>query len=185
MSQRPFTSAPALSREELRQLGFKLQRERTVEKLKQFDISQQEKAETRKKLEKLLQENKGCWITEDGRRVCKGNNNLFVSPQEFGRRIDNFIQNDLPKGLAIALAGASFVGAGVVPLAILAPAVGISKGLSLQKSGFGPSPGRSGLSKADEIRRIAKRDRKLIEDKQRREFFAKQKRKRQRNKGSI
>lgn len=80
--------------------------------------------------------NKGCFMSR-GKKICdagKGKGKIFVSPKQFGKNIETFITEDLPKAtLGVAL----LAGAGVeVPLVIAVAAAG-TKGIGFANSGFG------------------------------------------------
>ncbi len=71
----------------------------------------------------------------NGKKICNaGEGKLFVSPEQFGKNIETFINEDLPKAaLGVALlAGAGFE----VPL-VIAAAAAATKGIGMKNSGFG------------------------------------------------
>ncbi len=80
--------------------------------------------------------NKGCFISR-GKKICNAGSRkgkIFVSPKQFGKNIETFINEDLPKAtLGVAL----LAGAGVeVPL-VIAVAAAATKGVGFANSGFG------------------------------------------------
>ncbi len=126
-------------KEEQRQDLINIRREKEEKKQREFERGQEALEAKRKLSQAQLDAIKRdrCFIAPNGNRICRGSDNLFVSPEQFGKNLDTFIQEDLPKALTGGLIAASLVGGGLVPLAVLAPAVGLSKGLSFTQSGFG------------------------------------------------
>ena len=129
-----------LERQQARQQGFNIRRQQREAKSLAHKLLLEQKDIANKKLEALRKQFKNCWINPDGKRVCK-NNSIFVSPEQFAKNLDNFIMNDLPKGLTI-LTVLPLLGPGVIPIVVIAPLVGLSRGISFQKSGFGASNNR-------------------------------------------
>ena len=105
---------------------------KAAEELRQ---QQQEAADLEsQRIKALTESNKGCFIS-NGEKICNGGQGtLFVSPKQFGKNIERFIKEDLPKaslGATLALT------AGVdIPLVILAAAAA-TRGITFQQSGFG------------------------------------------------
>ncbi len=128
----------------------------------------QEKAEVKREKEKGLEEfreqerlkaiarGRTFKKLSAAKKRAKRRKGIFVTPEEFNRRFDKFLTQDLPGGLGVALGG--FTAAGVeLPLVILAGATGLSK--IQQAKTFGPSRRRKGdVSEAEEKRRIKARE---------------------------
>lgn len=112
-----------------------------------------------------------CFRTKNGGRVCRGSDNLFVSPKEFGNNIDKFITETGPKALGSGVLLAGIALGGAVPIAIVAAGTGISKGASFGSSGFGPGQDEAGgISREQEQRQINQRLEALRQQKLRRKF---------------